>query len=128
MDILKPVDAEELKQIQQQPYEERDLSVRAMVQFLVIIFFTIIGSLIIGWFIYQWVLPKEEPNLPSVRKEALERQLPPEPRVQGFPMRDWEEFVAQENEKTKNLPQAKERILQQGLPRSGVMNNANQTM
>ncbi len=128
MDILKPVDAEELKQIERQPYEERDLSVRAMVQFLVIIFFTIIGSLIIGWFIYLWVLPKEEPNLPSVRKEALERQLPPEPRVQGFPMRDWEEFVAQENEKTKNLPLAKERILQQGLPRSGVMNNASQTM
>ncbi len=128
MDILKPVDAEELKQIERQPYEERDLSVRAMVQFLVIIFFTIIGSLVIGWFIYQWVLPKEEPNLPSVRKEALERQLPPEPRVQGFPLRDWEEFVAQENEKTKNLPLAKERILQQGLPRSGVMNNASQTM
>jgi hypothetical protein len=42
-DILKPVDPEELKLIEQEPYEQRDLSVRRAVQFLVVIFFTIIG-------------------------------------------------------------------------------------
>jgi len=142
MEILKPVTPEELEQIEREPYEVRDLSVRAMTQFLVLIFFTIIGSLIISYFIYLWVLPKEEPNLPSVRKEALERQLPPEPRVQGFPMRDWEQFYAQEIEKTTTysvdprtgtaripVERAMELILQRGLPDTpasqGVMTNAN---
>mgnify|MGYP000651631231 FL=1 len=129
METLKPVTPEELEQIERTPYEARDLSVRAMVQFLALIFFTIIGSLIISYFVYQWILPKEEPNLPSVRQEALERQLPPEPRVQGFPMQDWEKFYAQELEKTTTysvdpktgtaripVERAKELILQRGLP------------
>ncbi len=128
METLKPVTPEELEQIEQTPYEARDLSVRGMVQFLALIFFTIVGSLIVCYFVYQWVLPKEEPNLPSVRKEALERQLPPEPRVQGFPMKDWEQFYAQEIEKTSRyavdprtgkaripVERAKELILQRGL-------------
>jgi hypothetical protein len=100
METLKPVTPEELEQIEKSPYEVRDLSVRAMTQFLVLIFFTIIGSLIVSYFIYLWILPKEEIVLPSVRKEALERRLPPEPRLQGFPMQDWEKFHAQEIEKT----------------------------
>ncbi len=139
METLKPVTLEELEQIEQTPYEARDLSVRGMVQFLALIFFTIIGSLIICYFIYLWILPKEEPNLPSVRKEALERRLPPEPRVQGFPMRDWEQFHAQQIEKittyavdpktgTARIPveRAKELILQRGLPGAsgGGTNNA----
>lgn len=99
-DILKPVDAEELKQIEQEPYELRDLSVGRAVQFLVVIFFTIIGSLIISYFVFLWVLPNQRADLPSVRAEALQRQLPPEPRVQGFPMRDWENFIAEETRKT----------------------------
>ncbi|MCS6918639.1 MAG: hypothetical protein NZM28_02595, partial [Fimbriimonadales bacterium] len=93
-DILKPVDPEELELIQKEPYEERDLSVRRMVQFLVVIFFTMIGSLIISYFVFLWVQPNQRADLPSVRPEALQRQLPPEPRVQGFPMRDWEKFAA----------------------------------
>ncbi|GBC91948.1 hypothetical protein HRbin15_00408 [bacterium HR15] len=141
MEILKPVTPEELEQIERTPYEARDLSVRAMVQFLALIFFTIIGSLIISYFVFQWILPKEEPSLPSVRKEALERQLPPEPRVQGFPMQDWEKFYAQEIEKTTTysvdpktgiaripVERAKELILQRGLPGTpapqGVKTNA----
>ncbi|BCW96636.1 MAG: hypothetical protein WHS44_12335 [Fimbriimonadales bacterium] len=128
-DILKPVDAEELKQIEQEPYEQRDLSVGRAVQFLVIIFFTIIGSLIISYFVYQWVLPNQRADMPSVRSEALQRQLPPEPRVQGFPMRDWEKFAAEETRKTTTyelvdettgkaripVERAKELILQRGL-------------
>jgi hypothetical protein len=129
MEVLKPVTPEELEQIEKTPYEVRDLSVRAMTQFLVLIFFTIIGSLLISYFVYLWILPKEEPALPSVRKEALERQLPPEPRVQGFPMQDWEKFYAQEIEKTTTyavdpntgvaripVERAKELILERGLP------------
>jgi hypothetical protein len=77
------------------------LSVRRAVQFLVVIFFTIIGSLIISYFVFLWVLPNQRADLPSVRPEALQqRQLPPEPRVQGFPMRDWENFIAEETRKT----------------------------
>jgi len=49
MDILKPVDPEELKLIESEPYEQRDLSVRAMAQFLALIFFTIVGSVIISY-------------------------------------------------------------------------------
>ncbi len=129
MEVLKPVTPEELEQIEKAPYEVRDLSVRAMTQFLVLIFFTIIGSLLISYFVYLWILPKEEPALPSVRKEALERRLPPEPRVQGFPMQDWEKFYAQEIEKTTTyavdpntgvaripVERAKELILERGLP------------
>lgn len=141
MELLKPVTPEELEQIERTPYEARDLPVRAMVQFLALIFFTIIGSLIISYFVYLWILPKEEPSLPSVRKEALERQLPPEPRVQGFPMQDWEKFHAQEMEKTTTysvdmgtglaripVERAKELILERGLPGApaaqGVRTNA----
>jgi hypothetical protein len=51
-DILKPVDPEELKLIEQEPYEQRDLSVGRAVQFLILIFFTIIGSLIISYFVF----------------------------------------------------------------------------
>jgi hypothetical protein len=128
-DILKPVDPEELKLIEQEPYEQRDLSVRRAVQFLVVIFFTIIGSLIISYFVFLWVLPNQRADLPSVRPEALQRQLPPEPRVQGFPMRDWENFIAEETRKTTTyelvdetagkaripVERAKELILQRGL-------------
>lgn len=128
-DILKPVDPEELKLIEQEPYEQRDLSVKRAVQFLVVIFFTIIGSLIISYFVFLWVLPNQRADLPSVRPEALQRQLPPEPRVQGFPMRDWENFVAEETRKTTTyelvdetagkaripVERAKELILERGL-------------
>jgi hypothetical protein len=128
-DILKPVDPEELKLIGQEPYEQRDLSVRRAVQFLVVIFFTIIGSLIISYFVFLWVLPNQRADLPSVRPEALQRQLPPEPRVQGFPMRDWENFIAEETRKTTTyelvdetagkaripVERAKELILERGL-------------
>jgi hypothetical protein len=128
-DILKPVDPEELKLIEQEPYEQRDLSVKRAVQFLVVIFFTIIGSLIISYFVFLWVLPNQRADLPSVRPEALQRQLPPEPRVQGFPMRDWENFIAEETRKTTTyelvdetagkaripVERAKELILQRGL-------------
>ncbi len=128
-DILKPVDPEELKLIEQEPYEQRDLSVGRAVQFLVVIFFTIIGSLIISYFVFLWVLPNQRADLPSVRPEALQRQLPPEPRVQGFPMRDWENFVAEETRKTTTyeildetagkaripVERAKELILERGL-------------
>jgi len=128
-DILKPVDPEELKRIEHEPYEQRDLSVRRAVQFLVVIFFTIIGSLIISYFVFLWVLPNQRADLPSVRQEALQRQLPTEPRVQGFPMRDWENFVAEETRKTTTyelmdetagkaripVERAKELILQRGL-------------
>jgi len=128
-ELLKPVDPEELKLIEQEPYEQRDLSVRRAVQFLVVIFFTIIGSLIISYFVFLWVLPNQRADLPSVRPEALQRQLPPEPRVQGFPMRDWENFVAEETRKTTTyelvdetagkaripVERAKELILERGL-------------
>ena len=128
-EMLKPVDPEELKLIEQEPYEQRDLSVRRAVQFLVVIFFTIIGSLIISYFVFLWVLPNQRADLPSVRPEALQRQLPPEPRVQGFPMRDWENFVAEETRKTTTyelvdetagkaripVERAKELILERGL-------------
>jgi hypothetical protein len=128
-DILKPVDPEELKLIEQEPYEQRDLSVGRAVQFLVVIFFTIIGSLIISYFVFLWVLPNQRADLPSVRPEALQRQLPPEPRVQGFPMRDWENFIAEETRKTTTyelvdetagkaripVERAKELILERGL-------------
>ena len=128
-DILKPVDPEELKLIEQEPYEQRDLSVRRAVQFLVVIFFTIIGSLIISYFVFLWVLPNQRADLPSVRPEALQRQLPPEPRVQGFPVRDWQNFIAEETRKTTTyelvdetagkaripVERAKELILQRGL-------------
>jgi len=128
-DILKPVDPEELKLIEQEPYEQRDLSVTRAVQFLVVIFFTIIGSLIISYFVFLWVLPNQRADLPSVRPEALQRQLPPEPRVQGFPMRDWENFIAEETRKTTTyelvdetagkaripVERAKELILERGL-------------
>lgn len=128
-DILKPVDPEELELIQKEPYEERDLSVGRAVQFLAIIFFTIIGSLIISYFVFLWVQPNQRVDLPSVRSEAFERQLPPEPRVQGFPMRDWERFYAEEVRKTTTyeivdeatgkvripVERAKELILQKGL-------------
>ena len=128
-ELLKPVDPEELKLIEQEPYEQRDLSVGRAVQFLVVIFFTIIGSLIISYFVFLWVLPNQRADLPSVRPEALQRQLPPEPRVQGFPMRDWENFVAEETRKTTTyelvdetagkaripVERAKELILEQGL-------------
>jgi hypothetical protein len=128
-DILKPVDPEELKLIEQEPYEQRDLSVRRAVQFLVVIFFTIIGSLIISYFVFLWVLPNQRADLPSVRPEAIQRQLPPEPRVQGFPMRDWEKFIAEETRKTTTyeildetagkaripVERAKELILERGL-------------
>lgn len=128
-ELLKPVDPEELELIQKEPYEERDLSVGRAVQFLVIIFFTIIGSLIISYFVFLWVQPNQRVDLPSVRQEALQRQLPPEPRVQGFPMRDWEKFYAEEVRKTTTyeivdeatgkvripVERAKELILQQGL-------------
>jgi len=128
-DILKPVDPEELKLIEQEPYEQRDLSVRRAVQFLVVIFFTIIGSLIISYFVFLWVLPNQRADLPSVRSEALQRQLPPEPRVQGFPVRDWQTFIAEETRKTTTyelvdetagkaripVERAKELILERGL-------------
>jgi hypothetical protein len=128
-DILKPVDPEELKLIEQEPYEQRDLSVRRAVQFLVVIFFTIIGSLIISYFVFLWVLPNQRADLPSVRPEALQRQLPPEPRVQGFPVRDWQNFIAEETRKTTTyelvdetagkaripVERAKELILERGL-------------
>lgn len=128
-EILKPVDTEELKQIEQEPYEQRDLSVGRAVQFLVVIFFTIIGSLIISYFVFLWVLPNQRADLPSVRAEALQRQLPPEPRVQGFPVRDWEKFIAEETRKTTTyelldeatgkvripVERAKELTLQRGL-------------
>lgn len=128
-EMLKPVDPEELKLIEQEPYEQRDLSVRRAVQFLVVIFFTIIGSLIISYFVFLWVLPNQRADLPSVRPEALQRQLPPEPRVQGFPMRDWENFIAEETRKTTTyelvdetagkaripVERAKELILERGL-------------
>ncbi len=128
-DILKPVDAAELERIQKEPYEERDLSVRRMVQFLVVIFFTMVGALIISYFVFLWVQPNQRADLPSVRPEALQRQLPPEPRVQGFPMRDWERFAAEEQRKTTTyeivdeaagkaripVERAKELILQKGL-------------
>jgi hypothetical protein len=128
-DILKPVDPEELKLIEQEPYEQRDLSVGRAVQFLILIFFTIIGSLIISYFVFLWVLPNQRADLPSVRPEALQRQLPPEPRVQGFPMRDWEKFIAEETRKTTTyeildettgkvripVERAKELILKRGL-------------
>jgi hypothetical protein len=126
---LKPVDPEELKLIEQEPYEQRDLSVRRAVQFLVVIFFTIIGSLIISYFVFLWVLPNQRADLPSVRPEALQRQLPPEPRVQGFPVRDWQNFIAEETRKTTTyelvdetagkaripVERAKELILERGL-------------
>jgi len=128
-ELLKPVDPEELKLIEQEPYEQRDLSVKRAVQFLVVIFFTIIGSLIISYFVFLWVLPNQRADLPSVRPEALQRQLPPEPRVQGFPMRDWENFIAEETRKTTTyelvdetagkaripVERAKELILERGL-------------
>jgi len=128
-ELLKPVDPEELKLIEQEPYEQRDLSVRRAVQFLVVIFFTIIGSLIISYFVFLWVLPNQRADLPSVRPEALQRQLPPEPRVQGFPMRDWENFIVEETRKTTTyelvdetagkaripVERAKELILERGL-------------
>jgi hypothetical protein len=128
-ELLKPVDPEELKLIEQEPYEQRDLSVGRAVQFLVLIFFTIIGSLIISYFVFLWVLPNQRADLPSVRPEALQRQLPPEPRVQGFPMRDWENFIAEETRKTTTyeivdettgkvripVERAKELILERGL-------------
>lgn len=128
-ELLKPVDPEELKLIEQEPYEQRDLSVGRAVQFLILIFFTIIGSLIISYFVFLWVLPNQRADLPSVRPEALQRQLPPEPRVQGFPMRDWEKFIAEETRKTTTyelldettgkvripVERAKELILKRGL-------------
>jgi hypothetical protein len=128
-ELLKPVDPEELKQIEQEPYEQRDLSVGRAVQFLILIFFTIIGSLIISYFVFLWVLPNQRADLPSVRPEALQRQLPPEPRVQGFPMRDWQNFIAEETRKTTTyeildettgkvripVERAKELILERGL-------------
>jgi hypothetical protein len=128
-ELLKPVDPEELKLIEQEPYEQRDLSVGRAVQFLILIFFTIIGSLIISYFVFLWVLPNQRADLPSVRPEALLRQLPPEPRVQGFPMRDWEKFIAEETRKTTTyeildettgkvripVERAKELILKRGL-------------
>jgi hypothetical protein len=128
-ELLKPVDPEELKLIEQEPYEQRDLSVGRAVQFLILIFFTIIGSLIISYFVFLWVLPNQRADLPSVRPEALQRQLPPEPRVQGFPMRDWERFIAEETRKTTTyeiidettgkvripVERAKELILKRGL-------------
>lgn len=128
-ELLKPVDPEELELIQKEPYEERDLSVGRMTQFLALIFFTMIATLIISWIVYQWVLPNQRADLPSVRPEALQRQLPPEPRVQGFPMRDWEKFAAEEQRKTTTyeildettgkvripVERAKELILQKGL-------------
>ncbi|GIV09065.1 MAG: hypothetical protein KatS3mg019_1156 [Fimbriimonadales bacterium] len=128
-EMLKPVDPQELELIQKEPYEERDLSVRRMVQFLVVIFFTMVGALIISYFVFLWVLPNQRADLPSVRPEALQRQLPPEPRVQGFPMRDWEKFAAEEQRKITTyeivdeasgkaripVDRAKELILQKGL-------------
>lgn len=128
-ELLKPVDPEELELIQKEPYEERDLSVGRMTQFLELIFFTMIATLIIAWIVLQWVMPNQRADLPSVRPEAFQRQLPPEPRVQGFPMRDWERFYAEEVRKTTTyeivdeatgkvripVERAKELILQKGL-------------
>lgn len=95
-ELLKPVDPEELEIIQKEPYEERDLSVGRMVQFLVAIFVMMVATLFISWIVYLWILPNQRVDVPSVRPEAFQRQLPPEPRVQGFPMRDWERFYAEE--------------------------------
>ncbi len=128
-ELLKPVDPEELEIIQKEPYEERDLSVGRMVQFLVAIFVMMVATLFISWIVYLWVLPNQRVDVPSVRPEAFQRQLPPEPRVQGFPMRDWERFYAEEIRKTTTyevidettgkvripVERAKELILQKGL-------------
>lgn len=128
-ELLKPVDPEELEIIQKEPYEERDLSVGRMVQFLVAIFVMMVATLFISWIVYLWILPNQRVDVPSVRPEAFQRQLPPEPRVQGFPMRDWERFYAEEIRKTTTyevidettgkvripVERAKELILQKGL-------------
>lgn len=128
-ELLKPVDPEELEIIQKEPYEERDLSVGRMAQFLVAIFVMMVATLFISWIVYLWILPNQRVDVPSVRPEAFQRQLPPEPRVQGFPMRDWERFYAEEIRKTTTyevidettgkvripVERAKELILQKGL-------------
>ncbi|MFN3690272.1 MAG: hypothetical protein ACK4UU_05020 [Fimbriimonadales bacterium] len=128
-ELLKPVDSEELELIQKERYEERDLSVGRMVQFLALIFFAMIATLIISWIVLQWIMPNQRADVPSVRPEAFQRQIPPEPRVQGFPMRDWERFYAEEVRKTTTyelldettgkvripVERAKELILQKGL-------------
>ncbi len=128
-ELLKPVDPEELELIQKERYEERDLSVGRMVQFLALILFAMIATLIISWIVLQWIMPNQRADVPSVRPEAFQRQIPPEPRVQGFPMRDWEKFNAEEIRKTTTyelldettgkvripVERAKELILQKGL-------------
>jgi hypothetical protein len=113
------------------PYETQDVELKPVIKFAVIMAAVVIASFLVSIPIYWWIEPERAPTIHSERPEAMQRVLPPEPRVQANPVKDWEEFAKQEEAKVKTykwvdmntgkaqipVERAKEIALEKGLPK-----------
>lgn len=116
------------------PYETQDVELSPTLKFGVILAVAVIFSFLISIPIYWWIVPERPPTVASERPEAMQRVLPPEPRLQADPVKDWKEFAAQEEAKINTykwvdlntgkaqipVERAKELAIEKGLPQSTV--------
>lgn len=113
------------------PYETEDVEIAPVLTFGVGMAITIIFAFWVAIPILQWIEPERPPTVISELPQAFQRQLPPEPRLQADPMKDWREFAQQEEAKVTTykwvdlstgraqvpVEVAKEIVLKKGLPK-----------
>ncbi len=77
-------------------HETREAQTRPVVIFLAVLFVVIVGALIVCWGIFRLVVSTQPLGAPAAPYEHA-RALPPAPRLQVAPSRDFQAYLAHEN-------------------------------
>lgn len=121
-------------------YETQDVELRPVIKFGAFLAIAVILSFIVSIWIHRLIVPERPTKINSERPEAMQRVLPPEPRLQADPLKDWKEFAAKEEAKINSykwvdlntgkaqipVERAKEIVLKKGLPQPSTAGSTSQ--
>lgn len=82
-------------------YESSDLILAPIIKWVTNLLLFVGISSLATWFIYLYLLPKQN-SVGATNRFSFERRLPPEPRLQAAPKTEMKDFRIDEKEKTEN--------------------------
>ena len=82
-------------------YESEDIILNPIIKWITNLLLFVGISSLVTWFIYLYMLPKQN-FVGATNRFSFERRLPPEPRVQVAPKTEMKDFRLDEAQKTEN--------------------------
>ena len=80
-------------------YESEDVILAPVIKWVAYLLIFVTVSAFVTWFIYLYMLPKQN-YVGATNRFSFERRLPPEPRVQALPKTEMKDFRLDEQERT----------------------------